>query len=104
MASNLQTPIWLIEEKIAEYYQCKLTLEEALAAILKQANNGLGLIAENPEVAEALESIRSVRRTPIRGADYRKHLKKLLEAYSLSEICKRMCLTEHELMLRCVED
>lgn len=101
---NLQSNLWLIEEKIAEYYQCKLTLFEALGLIACHANRGIALINENPEVAEALESIRSKRCMPIRGADYRKHLKKLLESHSLSEICKRMCLTEHEIMLHCLED
>lgn len=101
---NLQNDLWLIEEKIAEFYQCKLTLFEALGLIAQHANRGIALINENPEVAAMLESIRSVRRTPIRGANYRRHLKKLLEAHSLSEICKRMCLTEHEIMLRCLED
>lgn len=96
---NLQTDLWLIEEKIAEFYQCKATLEQSLNEIARLAQHGLKLIEKHPEALE-----RVPRRTPIRGVEYRRHLKKMLEAYSLSEICKRMCLTEQEIMMRCLED
>lgn len=101
---NLQADLWLIEEKIAEFYQCKMTLEETFRAIVQQAQHGLQLIETHPEVAAVLENIRSVRKSPVRGVEYRRHLKKLLEAYSLAEICSRTCLTEQQLITCCLED